>query len=139
MFLNFFSGYGTSMCCSRIRVTLNGVVKDKQGQYGRAGTYQKASGLINNRSHWNKIDGDLALWYDISYNEWTIGDSSDLGSNTGGIYSVQDTACPTSDNLFKYADGAGEWPLAPINSVSIQCVAEGKLCLKFSFRILLVN
>ena len=49
------------MCCSRIGVTLNGVVKDKQGQYGRAGTYQKASGLINNRSYWNKIDGFIAL------------------------------------------------------------------------------
>ena len=107
------------MCCSRISVTLNGVVKDKWGS--KAGTYQKASGLINNRSHWNQIDGDQALWYDITTNTWLIGSSSKLGSNIGGIESVQDTACPTSDNLFKYAD-SGKWPLAPINSVSIQCV-----------------
>ena len=37
---------------------------------------------------------------------------------TVGIISVQDSACPTSDNLFKYYDG-GKWTLAPINSVSI--------------------
>ena len=107
------------MCCSRIRVTLNGVVKDKQSS--RAGTYQKASGLSNNRSYWNHIDKDYALWWDNSNNNWKIGDSSDLGSNTGAIASVQDTACPTSDNLFEYVNG-GKFILAPINSVSIQCV-----------------
>ena len=64
--LKLFSGYGTSMCCSRIRVTLNGVVKDKQGQYGIAGTYQKAIGLINNRSYWNHIDGDVDMYSVLS-------------------------------------------------------------------------
>ena len=107
------------MCCSRIRVTLNGVVKDKQG--GFAGTYQKANGLTNNRSYWNKINGDHALWWDKTANVWLIGSSSNLGSNTGGIDSVQDAACPTSDNLFKYWNG-DKFLLAPINSVSIQCV-----------------
>ena len=48
------------MCCPTIRVTLNWVVKDKQGS--RASTYQKSTGLINHRSYWNKIDGDHALW-----------------------------------------------------------------------------
>ena len=119
IFLNYFSGYGTSMCCSRIRVTLNGVVKDKQG--GLAGTYQKANGLKNSRSHW--IDGDQALWFDISNNVWMIGYSSDLGSNTGGIILVQDSACPTSDNQFKYVNTDDEtgFRIAPINTVSIQC------------------
>ena len=107
------------MCCSRIRVTLNGVVKDKQG--GCVGIYQKASELINGRSYWNQINGDSALWWDDISNEWTIGSSSKLGSKIGGIHSVQDSACPTSDNLFKYYDGV-EFNLAPINSVSIQCV-----------------
>ena len=106
------------MCCSKIRVTLNGAVKDKQG--GFAGIYQKASGLKNNRSHWKKIDGDHALWYDI-INRWRIGASSDAGSKTGGIESVHDIACPTSGNLFKYHSGGGKWPLVPINSISIQC------------------
>ena len=106
------------MCCSRIRVTLNGVVKDKKDEF--AGTYQKASVLINKRSYWNKIDGEYALWWDIIVNSWTIGRLSDLGSNLGYIKSVQDSACPTSDNLFKYGDGE-KWHLAPINSVSIQC------------------
>jgi len=114
-------GYGTSMCCSRISVTLNGVLKDKQG--GFAGTYQKASGFINNRSHWIKNDGEDALWYDIINNNWKIGFSSDLGSDIGGISSVQDAACPTSGNLFKNSYGAAnKWKLAPINSVSIECV-----------------
>jgi len=114
-------GYGTSICCSRIRVTLSGVVKDKQGRF--AGTYQKASGFINNRSHWIKNDGEDALWYDIINNNWKIGFSSDLGSDIGGISSVQDAACPTSGNLFKNSYGAAnKWKLAPINSVSIECV-----------------
>ena len=109
------------MCCSRIRVTLNGVVKDKHGS--KAGTYQKASDLINGRSYYNQIDGDQALWWDKITNVWMIGPSSYLGSNTGGISSVQDSACPTSDNLFKYADvAASVFVLAPINTVSIQCV-----------------
>ena len=149
------------MCCSRIRVTLNGVVNDKWGS--KAGTYQKASGLINKRSHWKRADkvtcgrhsapsckecpngngaswcngecmwkndecqsdpsstGGLALWYDIIANNWMIGPSSDLGSNGGYIYSVQETACPNSENLFKYWNSS-EFLLAPINSVSIQCV-----------------
>ena len=111
------------MCCSRIRVTLNGVVKDEHGS--RAGTYQKASELINNRSYWNQIDGNNALWWDIITNVWMIGSSSNLGSYTGGIHSAQDSVCPTSDNLFKYPIGSGnsaKWPIAHINSVSIQCV-----------------
>ena len=108
------------MCCSRIRVTDN--------QWYAAGTYQKASGLINNRSYWNQIDGDWnmiggnkALWWDSKANAWTIGSSSNLGSNIGCIKSVQDSACPTSNNRFNYSDGV-KFNLAPINSVSIQCV-----------------
>ena len=107
------------MCCSRIRVTLNGVVKDKKD--GFSGTYQKASGLTNNRSYWNQINGNQALWYVNTSNYWMIGHSSDLGSNGGYIYSVQETACPNSDNLFKYWNSS-EFLLAPINSVSIECV-----------------
>ena len=118
MFCKLFSGYGTSMCCSRIRVTLNGVVKDKQGS--KAGTYQKANELTNNRSYWNKINGDHALWWDKITNVWMIGYSSHLGSDIGGIKSVQDSACPTSDNLFNYWNG-DEWLLASNNSISIQC------------------
>ena len=102
------------MCCSRIRVTLNGVVKDKWSIF--VGTYQKASELINNRSYWNDIDGDGALWWNNMFNVWIIGISS-----TGGLSSAQDSACPTSDNQYIYHDGDGI-VLAPINSVSIQCV-----------------
>ena len=85
------------MCCSTIRVILNGVVKDIKSN--RAGTYQKTSGMINNRSHWNKIDGDqpygaAALWYDNIWNHWVIGPSSYLGSTTASISSAQDSACP---------------------------------------------
>ena len=94
-------------------------MKDKQGRF--AGTYQKASGLKNKRSYWNKIDGGDALWYVIGYNVWMIGSSSDLGSNGGNIASKQDAACPTSNNLFQWGDGV-KFHLAPINSVSIQCV-----------------
>ena len=117
--LKLFSGYGTSMCCSRMRVTINGDVKDKQGE--SAGTYQKGSELINNRSSWNKIDGDQALWWNKIANKWVIGSPHILGFNRGHIYLVQDSACPTSDNLFCYVDGY-KFCLAPINSVSIQCV-----------------
>ena len=114
------------MCCSRIRVTLNGVVKDKQSS--RAGTYQKASGLTNNRSYWNNTVGGQALWWDNINNNWRIGSSINLGTTTGGMVLVQDSACPTSDNLFKYAEDEywtsdpHFWILAPNNSVSIQCV-----------------
>ena len=107
------------MCCSTIRVTLNGVVKGEQ--WDKEGIYQKASGLINNRSYWNQINGGNALWWDNITNVWMIGLSSYLGTNRGGIHSAQDSACLTSDNLFKHWNG-GKWPLAPINSVSIQCV-----------------
>ena len=48
--LFIFSDYGTS-CCSKIRVTLNGIAKEKEGR--SAGTYQKASGLINKKFHWS--------------------------------------------------------------------------------------
>ena len=107
------------MCCSRIRVTLNGVVKDKHG--GLAGTYQKSRRLTNNRSYWYQTNGGKVFWYDNIKNIWKIGYGSDLGHGHGDIRSVQDSACPTSDNLFKYYDGV-EFNLAPINSVSIQCV-----------------
>ena len=51
-----------------------------------------------------------------------FGDSIDLGSNIGGITSAQDSACPTSDKLFKYWNRFEGGVLEPINSVSIQCV-----------------
>ena len=108
------------MCCPRITVTLDGIVEEKESN--KAGTYQKANGSINNRSHWNQIDGDQALWYTITFNKWKIGPASNLGSDTGNINSVQDTACPTTNDLFKYWDG-DEWTLeSSNNSVSIQCV-----------------
>ena len=111
------------MCCSTIRVTLYGDVRYKQGE--NAGTYQKASGLINNRSHWIQINGGNVLWWDSITNVWMIGLSSYLTSNTGSISSAQDSACPTtSDNQFKYNHSNDEdgFRFAPINSVSIQCV-----------------
>ena len=101
-------------------MTINGAVQEFQG--GRSGVYQKARRLINDRSHWIRIDGIDALWYDnVVTNYWLIGASEDLGSDFRGINSVQDTSCPTSDNQFQYFDG-NEFILAPINSVSIQCI-----------------
>ena len=120
--LYIFSGYGTTLCCSRIEVILNGDIQGTQGS--RSGVYQKGRGLFTNRSHWNQIGGGNSLWYEILINAWFIGSSSNIGdaSNTdGGINSVQDTACPTSDNRFQFFDGTG-FILLPINSVSIQCV-----------------
>ena len=113
------------MCCSRIRVKLNGDVKDKQSH--RAGIYQKASELINKRSYWNQINGTNALWYSIIDNGWIIGSSSNLKSDISAITSAQDSACPTSENLFFYVIGEmsahdyEEWIFAKNNSVSIQC------------------
>merc|ERR1711879_535523 len=101
-------GFGDSMCCSRIRVL--GVAA--------AGIYQKASGWINGRIYWYKIDGDLALWWDITIHKWRIGSSRDLGSNKGYIASNPGSACPTSNSLFGYYDGS----LESINTASIQCV-----------------
>ena len=99
---------------------LNGDVQIAQGS--RSGVYQRARGLINNRGHWSQIDGSNALWYDsITLNAWFIGSSNSLGTNTGGIRSIHASACPTGDNIFRYVTG-GEFVLAPINSVSIQCV-----------------
>ena len=103
-------------------MTHNGVLKNKLGLL--AGTYKKSSELINKRSHWNQINEDIAIWYDIINNVWMIGPSRHLGSTKGGISSVQDSACPTSSpNLFQYGDVAeGKWRLVPDNSFSIQCV-----------------
>ena len=102
-------------------MTLNGGLKNKLGIL--AGTYKKSSELVNKRSHWNQINEDIAIWYDIINNVWMIGPSRHLGSTNGGISSVQDSACPTSPNLFQYGDVAeGKWRLVPDNSFSIQCV-----------------
>ena len=108
-----------SVCCSRIEVILDGDVQVTQGS--RSGIYQRDRGLINNRNFWNQIDGGNSLWYSIRNNRWFIGSSSSLGTNTGGIFSVQAFACPTSDNFYQYVSG-GEFIPAPINSVFIQCV-----------------
>ena len=114
-------GYGTTLCCSRIQVTLFGDVQVAQAN--KAGVYQKGRTFTNNRSHWNQVNGNSALWYDSRFfNVWTIGSLADLGSDIGGIFATQDTACPTTDNLYVYVTDAGEFIFAPFNSVSIQCV-----------------
>ena len=109
------------MCCSRIRVKLNGDVKDKQSH--RAGIYQKASELINKRSYWNQINGTNALWYSIIDNGWIIGSSSNLKSDISAITSAQDTACPNNENKYFYWN-TNQYILASTNSISIQCVTE---------------
>ena len=63
-----------------------------------------------------------AIWFDIVNNSWIIGDSSNRGSNTGGIASAHDSGCPTQNGMrFNYAIGNSQWPLAPKNSVSLTC------------------
>ena len=124
IYVKCFLGPGTS-CCFRIRVNLSGVVKQRLGRY--SGIYEKDSydAMVNGRNYWHQKKSlynnntGHALWYDNVYNVWTIGDSSDLGLY-GGIYSVQDRACPTNINQFLYSD-ENKRPFAPNNSISIQC------------------
>ena len=108
------------MCCSIIRA----IIKDKLGR-SFDGFYQKASGYAYwnqmNNSNMNYGDYDGALWYDIVINVWYFGSSSDLESNIGEIHLAQHSACPVSDNQFKYFDD-DKHRLAPIKSVSIQCI-----------------
>ena len=103
-------------------MTLDGIVKEKRGQYGRAGTYRKASGLINSKFHWSKIDGDRSIWYNNISNYWAIAPSSYLGSDNSGFRTIREEECPTSKNRYKYSNGTvGAVPLAPIDEFTIQC------------------
>ena len=110
MFLKHFSAYGTS-CCSRIRVRLDGVVKEQQ--FAKIGTYQKASGLIFNKFHWTMIGGNskcdcggnLSIWYNNVRNIWSIGPSNSLGSDIRGLGTIREAECPTSTNRYKYYNG----------------------------------
>ena len=110
-------------------MTLNGDAKKHQPQ--SSGLYYKANGLVNGKNCWILLSGKIAIWYNIgyNYNQWVIGRSEDvvgrsedLGLNFSGIISDEDVPCPTtSGNMFEYYDGI-RLTLAPIDSVSIQCV-----------------
>ena len=120
MFVIFFLDYGTS-CCSEIRVTLDGTLKRIHSS--RAGTYHIASGFVNKRFHWNKIHGDQSIWYNNIHNYWSIGHSTDLGSDIKGLKSIWEEECPASKNRFKYNNGS-TWVLPPFDEFTIQCIEE---------------
>ena len=99
-------------------MTLNGIVKEEHGI--RSGNYKKASGKINNRFHWSQINGNQSIWYNTNVNTWVIGNSKNIGINRSqpGIWTTREEECPTIKNRFYY----GNWQLALIDSISIECI-----------------
>ena len=59
--------------------------KAQEEQYGRAGTYILADGLVNGYPHWLKTDGSQVIWLDKVSSAWFVASKKNLGTNIGGI------------------------------------------------------
>jgi len=89
----------TDSCPEELIVILSGLAY--QAQDDKVGKYHKA-GTVNERPYWKKDEEDKydhiidAIWFDPSHSAWEIGPIDKLGSDIGGLYSIDKmTPCPT--------------------------------------------
>lgn len=108
-------------CCARIKITLTGTAKTKQG--ANAGTY-KYTGTKNGRAYWKKTDNKRAIWYVSQYKDWAIGELKDLGTTRRSIATMSDhqVECPyTNYNraVWKYWNSG--WKVCT-NNIKLECI-----------------
>ena len=111
--------------CPSLTVTLANDALAEQSD--RRGTYQLSEN-INGKPSWKS--GTQAIWYYSQQKYWMIGPVSEIGTNTGWIYSATDTEydCPQQvpKDKWKYWDGS-KWQKAGSNDVSFQCIGKKEL------------
>ena len=106
--------------CPSLIVSLNNEALAKQSE--RQDTY-RLSEKINGKPSWKS--GTQAIWYYPRYNQWIMGSISNIGTNTGGIYSFvlnTEYVCPQQvpKDKWKYYDGS-KWKEVNSNDFSFQC------------------
>ena len=104
-------------CCKKFNLTLYETAFEAQGH--RAGEYELASGKVNNRSHWERTDGSMVIWFNDQEDRWTIGSS--VGSG-GGIFANSSFECPgyVGDN-WQYYNGSITYQDA-VSDIQLECL-----------------
>ena len=103
-------------------------VKDKQGKYEGVYTFQ---GFSDGMDYWVDADGENALWYQASHEEWRIGALSYIGSGHCAIASyrhILGMTCPNNEGYtlsWEFWDGSF-WTAT--NDVYIKCANEDDFC-----------
>ena len=87
-----------------MRVKLQEEAKKHQGD--SIGVYTLQPELVNGYPTWKQLSLRNSIWIDTSNGKWSIGFTSNLGSNTGGIAGpdIEDD-WPQNLSGWKYADG----------------------------------
>ena len=82
-------------CCPILNVLLENEVKDKQGKYEGAYSFQ---GFSNERDYWVDAEGENAIWYIPHLKEWVIGSADKFGMMTA--YAIYSSAYGKLVNMF---------------------------------------
>ena len=85
--------------------------------------YYNSSSDVNGKPSF--ISGKKAIWYDVKFNNWKIGEHVDLGSSRCYFHNTKFKGLTDDKNTWKYWNNG--WKTAGPNDVNIQCLLEGKL------------
>ena len=89
--IHFFKG---PKCCPRIRLSYaKGHSEAHDMHRSRFGDYALEPDFINGKPHWTKLDGKQGIWFDQVFKNWKIGQVSDRGTPTAGLYSNTAADC----------------------------------------------
>ena len=84
--------------------------------------------VVNGKRYWVEENGNNAIWYNKtqSLDIWMIGSKSDVGTLTGGIYTVKENQCPNDEvNTWKYV-AEDKWVDAG-SDIEITCVIDYRI------------
>ena len=111
-------------CCKIVTVRIDklylsasyaGEQKSLIGEY-------KYKGTKNFREYWIKTDGQQAIWFNVNFKEWSIGNILSLGTNFRGLAAEHTSAkCPTHNtNRWHYFDGY-RWKSDLKSQIHVNC------------------
>ena len=84
--------------------------------------------VVNGKRYWVEENGNNAIWYykTNSLDIWMIGFQNDVGTLTGGIYTVSQNQCPNDEvNTWKYV-ADDKWVDAG-SDIEITCVIDYRI------------
>ena len=88
-----------------MKLSISGEAHNHHGSKG--GTYFLQEDMINDKPYWVHQSGGKAIWWNIKYDMWMIGNFEDLNKNLGSIKSPPNNARPPNQitNDWRYWNG----------------------------------
>ena len=119
-------------CCPILNVLLENEVKDRQGKYEGAYSFQ---GFSNERDYWVDAEGENAIWYIPDWKDWAIGSADHIGTKKRHMRTSNDleAICPNNEGYmlsWDYRDSNSYYDNTwfATNDVFIKCSNEDDFC-----------